>query len=86
MDNLTLQEKIDLSNQLVDEYLDEANVSAMGISAVTGAIATAQNVGHDAVRIANWFKKKKQDRDKARQLAARQKDDAQKLKQQQQMA
>jgi len=73
-----LQEKIKLSEKLVDQYLNELNITAAGVQA-------AQGLGRDAVRMAQWVKKKiddkkkarmlkKQERMKQRQLATTQKD------------
>jgi hypothetical protein len=69
----TLEEKIKLSEELVDKYLDEIAVTAAGVMAATGAVGLAQGLGHDAVRVAQWMKKKAEEKKQQMALAKQQK-------------
>lgn len=69
----TLEEKIELSERLVDKYLDEIAFTASGVMAATGAVGLAQGLSHDAVRVAKWMKKKTEEKKKQYLLAKQQK-------------
>lgn len=69
----TLEEKIKLSEELVDKYLDEF-VTAAGVMAATSAVALSQGLARDAVGVANWTKKKIEERKKRKLLAKQEKE------------
>jgi len=69
--NKNLQEKIKLSEDLIDKYLNEfspdvANLALQGVS-------LAQGLGHDVVRISQWAQKKMEERKRRRMLAKQEK-------------
>ncbi len=53
---MNLQEKIKLSEDLTDLYLDE--VGAMAINTALNAVNTVQGVAHDAERLKKWASEK----------------------------
>jgi len=55
MDKL-LKEKIQLSEELTDKYLDEIGV--MAVSTALNAVNTVQGVSRDVLRLKDWTAKK----------------------------
>ena len=56
-----------LSERSIDKYLSEFDITAAGVNAATNAVAIAQNLGKDAVAVADWAKKKIAERNKAKE-------------------
>lgn len=69
----TLEEKIKLSEELVDKYLDEASGVDVA-NAVSMGINTATGLGRDAAALASWAKKKWQEKKRQRLLAKQEKE------------
>jgi hypothetical protein len=53
---MNLQEKIQLSEKLTDQYLDE--IGAVAINTALNAVNTVQGVAHDAERLKAWAEEK----------------------------
>jgi len=70
---MDLQEKIKLSENLVDEYLDEINPGL--INAGIGVVSLAQSLSRDAVKVSKWAQQKIKDKKQKKLLLQKQKED-----------
>ncbi len=69
---MNLQEKIELSEKLVDQYLDE--VGAAAVNTALYAVNTVQGVSRDVLKLKQWTAKKIAERKKRKELIKKKKE------------
>jgi 8-oxo-dGTP pyrophosphatase MutT (NUDIX family) len=73
-DNTIEEKNMKTSNKLVDKYLEELGLTAMGVAAATGVVQQMRGLGSDANRLKDWYEKKKAARQQQKMMKSQMKE------------